>query len=213
VFYLLALSWAAVFFSLPTYNRFIKSDKTLQVLSIIQSYILFAYAIAILIKAETFGPSYCCNETARVALFRPFSALHAGRIVGWVVVVLVVVIYTGLSVYDYWPLAVKWYRDFKHGRTWLQRKIKRRKAKSSKRKARSVPGGGGNEGGDASQGDLESAAHDRNTARGGNRLRSTRNLMPETAEGHQRRASISSQRSSTYRNHPLLQGIPLVRPN
>ena len=116
MFYLLALSWASVFFSLPTYNRFVKSDKTLQLLSIIQSYVLFAYAIAILIKAKTFGPSFCCNQTARVVLFRPFSALHAGRIVGWIVVMSVVAVYTFLCCYDYWPLAKRWYERVQEAR-------------------------------------------------------------------------------------------------
>lgn len=105
----MALSWASVFFTLPTYNRFVKSDKVVQVLSVIQSYVLFAYAIAILSNARTFGPLSCCNETAKVVLFRPFSALGAGRVVGWVIVLIVVVAYTIMCIYDYWPLVKRWY--------------------------------------------------------------------------------------------------------
>ena len=170
VFYLLALSWASVFFSLPTYNRFVKSDKTLQLLSIIQSYLLFAYAIAILIKAQTFGPSWCCNGTAKVALFRPFSALHAGRIVGWVVVMLVVIIYTVLSVYDYWPLATKYYRRFKSGKTHLQqfiRGIRKGKQKSNRYNARSIPRTGGNARSDSPQNDLEATPEAHSSGLGG----------------------------------------------
>ena len=89
-FYLLTLSWISTHLTLPAYTRFIAKDSTLQLLSIVQSYVIFAYAIAILATADTFGPSHCCNNTAKLVLFRSFSALESGRKVGWAVVICVV---------------------------------------------------------------------------------------------------------------------------
>jgi len=56
-----------------------------------------------LIKAKTFGSNPECNENAVVVLFRPFSALYAGRIVCWIVTVIVVAVYTVITVKDYLP--------------------------------------------------------------------------------------------------------------
>ena len=114
VFYLLSLSWAAVFFSLPSYNRFVKSDRTLQYLSIVQSYVLFAFALSILIKAKAFGSNPECNANAVVVLYHEFNALHQGRIVAWIFVILVIVIYTFLTISDYLPLVKRWYRKLQH---------------------------------------------------------------------------------------------------
>ena len=90
VFYLLSLSWASVFSSLPSYNRFVKGDKTLKYFAIVQSYILFAFALAILIRAPTFGSTPLCNSNAKAVIFRPFSALHGGRIAATIVVAIVI---------------------------------------------------------------------------------------------------------------------------
>ncbi|KAI5118519.1 hypothetical protein M0805_007688 [Coniferiporia weirii] len=113
VFYLLALSWASVFFSLPAYNRFVKSDKTLKYLSVLQSYILFAFALAILIKADSFGMTPPCNPNAVAVIFRPIPALRAGRIAASVLVVITIIIYSGLTISDYKPLVKRWIRLIK----------------------------------------------------------------------------------------------------
>ncbi|KLO17533.1 hypothetical protein SCHPADRAFT_994226 [Schizopora paradoxa] len=115
VFYLLAMSWVAVFFSLPSYNRFIKSDNVLKYLSVFQSYLLFAFALAILVKGDSFGSSPECNSEALVVIFRPFSAIHGGRVVGWITVSIALLFYTFLTVSDYLPTAKKEWeklRDF-----------------------------------------------------------------------------------------------------
>jgi hypothetical protein len=56
-----------------------------------------------LIRARTFGSIPECNGRAVVVLFRPFPALNAGRIVGWIVIIIFVVIYTIVTFMDYLP--------------------------------------------------------------------------------------------------------------
>jgi hypothetical protein len=103
VFYLLYLSWVTVFFSLPSSNRFSDGIKLLKHLSVVQSYTVFAFAFAILIKAKTFGSNPECNGVAVVVIFRPFSAINAGRIVCWILTIIVVAIYTVITAKDYLP--------------------------------------------------------------------------------------------------------------
>ncbi|KAJ7891341.1 hypothetical protein B0H14DRAFT_3428647 [Mycena olivaceomarginata] len=80
VFYLLFLSWVAVFFSLRTRTEFPnKNVQMLHIVSIIQSYVIFAFALTLLITAKSFGRSLECNANAVVVVFRPFSALKSGR--------------------------------------------------------------------------------------------------------------------------------------
>ncbi|KAH8103729.1 hypothetical protein DFH11DRAFT_1653467 [Phellopilus nigrolimitatus] len=94
VLYLLALSWASVFFSLVSYNRFVKGDRSLKYFSILQSYILFAFAIAVLRTAPHFGYAAPCNSHAVVVIFRPFRALHTGVNAAWVLVTVAILVYT-----------------------------------------------------------------------------------------------------------------------
>jgi uncharacterized membrane protein (UPF0136 family) len=99
VFYLLFLSWVAVFFSLRTRTEFPnKNVQMLHVVSIIQSYVVFAFALTLLITAKSFGRSLECNANAVVVVFRPFSALKSGRPVAWVLTILVITVYTGILV-------------------------------------------------------------------------------------------------------------------
>ncbi|KAJ7763674.1 hypothetical protein DFH07DRAFT_812734 [Mycena maculata] len=122
VLYLLFLSWVAVCFSMTACVRFSSSESSkynkitakitmLHFFSIIQSYTLFAFPLAVLITAETFGSNAKCNPNAVVVLFRPFSALKSGRIVIFVLTGLVVVVYTTILVWDYLPPvkpAIRW---------------------------------------------------------------------------------------------------------
>ena len=64
---------------------------------------LYRLRVRIHHKAKTFGSNPECNENAVVVLFRPFSALYAGRIVCWIVTVIVVAVYTVITVKDYLP--------------------------------------------------------------------------------------------------------------
>ncbi|EJD04504.1 uncharacterized protein FOMMEDRAFT_167675 [Fomitiporia mediterranea MF3/22] len=104
VFYLLAGSWLAIFLSLPSYNRFVKSDTTLQVLTILHSYIVFAFIIAVLITARTFGSTPRCNPHAVGVIFSHFPALPKGRVVAIVFACCVTCVYTVLSVVDYYKV-------------------------------------------------------------------------------------------------------------
>jgi hypothetical protein len=102
VSYLFSMSWVAVITSLSSCHRFVDGTTVIKIWSIVQSYVIFAFALVILIKAQTFGNNPECNGNAVVVLFRPFSALHAGRIVGWVVTMAVIVLYTGVTTIEYW---------------------------------------------------------------------------------------------------------------
>jgi len=109
VFYLLYLSWVTVFFALPSCNRFPEAERfsrnvrMVKLFSVVQSYTVFAFALTLLIKAASFGTNPACNENAVVVLFRPFSALHAGRIVCWILTVAIMVVYTFLILKDHLP--------------------------------------------------------------------------------------------------------------
>ncbi|KAJ7753574.1 hypothetical protein B0H16DRAFT_1886966 [Mycena metata] len=105
VFYLLNISWFTVFFALPSRVRFpgrgnLKMLRMLHVFSVIQSYTLFAFALAMLCTAETFGSNPGCNANAVVVLFRPFPAIKRGQILFLVLTGLVVMSYTALIVRD-----------------------------------------------------------------------------------------------------------------
>jgi hypothetical protein len=117
VFYLLYLSWVTVSFSLPACARFPGTVKMLHFASIVQSYTVFAFAFVMLITAKNFGSSPQCNPDAVVVLFRPFSALKSGRIVGWVITVLVVAVYTGVLVKDHMPPTPKLVHQ------WIQKRV------------------------------------------------------------------------------------------
>lgn len=54
-------------------------------------------------KSKNFGNAVNCNEEVLVVLFRPFSALQHGRVLGWVAVTIVVCLYTFLTCSDYFP--------------------------------------------------------------------------------------------------------------
>jgi len=113
VFYLLFLSWVTVFFALPSCNRFSEADrsasnvKMLKYFSVVQSYTVFAFALTLLIKATSFGTAPACNSNAVVVLLRPFSALHAGRIVCWILTIIVIVAYTLITLKDHLPSPLK----------------------------------------------------------------------------------------------------------
>ncbi|KAJ7907601.1 hypothetical protein B0H13DRAFT_2332196 [Mycena leptocephala] len=105
VFYLLYISWVTVFFALPSRVQFpgtvnLKMLRMLDVFSVIQSYTLFAFALAMLSTAETFGSNPECNLNAVVVLFRPFSAIKRGQILFLVLTGLVFILYTTLNIRD-----------------------------------------------------------------------------------------------------------------
>ncbi|KAJ7892369.1 hypothetical protein B0H13DRAFT_2340163 [Mycena leptocephala] len=100
VFYLLFLSWMTICFSLTACAKFPSSTESTREKH--QSYTIFAFALAVLITAETFSNHPDCNPNAVVVLLRPFSALKSGRIVCWVLLVLVLV-YTAVLIWDYFP--------------------------------------------------------------------------------------------------------------
>ena len=111
IFYLLYLSWATLCFTLPSLSRFpeypSRKGKMLKAFSIMQSYTIFAFALTVLINATTFGNTPHCNVNAVFVVFRPFSALHAGRIVFWVLSTVVIIVYTLVTLWEYVPSQVK----------------------------------------------------------------------------------------------------------
>jgi hypothetical protein len=110
------MSWFTVAFSLPSCRRFRSGTRILNFLSMVQSYAVFAFAFTILIQARMYGSSPECNINAVVVLFRPFSALRAGRIAGWIMTVIFVVIYTIITFMDYLPPPPKQVQE------WIRKK-------------------------------------------------------------------------------------------
>jgi len=122
VFYLLFMSWFTVAISLPSCRRFGSKTRILNFWSILQSYTVFAFAFTILIQARTYGSSPQCNGNAVVVLFRPFNALNAGRIVGWIVIVFFVISYTIITCMDYLPPPPKQVQEWiRKKRAWRRR--------------------------------------------------------------------------------------------
>ncbi|KAF7361184.1 hypothetical protein MSAN_01150300 [Mycena sanguinolenta] len=92
--YLLSMGWITVLASLAACNRLSEDTKILQLVSVVQSGAIGAFAFAVLRNAATFGQSPDCNGEARAVIFRPMSALHSGRILGWIVIASVTTAYT-----------------------------------------------------------------------------------------------------------------------
>ena len=97
--------------SLSSCNRLSDDTKMLQFASVIQGYAILAFAFSILATAENFGYSPGCNANALVVIFRPFSALRAGRIFGWIVASIVFVCYTVMTTRDYTAKVLKKIRE------------------------------------------------------------------------------------------------------
>ncbi|KAJ7108927.1 hypothetical protein C8R43DRAFT_1139856 [Mycena crocata] len=107
IMYLLSMAWITVIASLASCNRLSAETKTLQLVSVIQSYVIVSFAFAVLGTAKTFGHSPECNQDALAVIFRPFSALKSGRIFGWCIVGLIIAAYTVMTVRDYTALVKK----------------------------------------------------------------------------------------------------------
>ena len=87
--------------SLASCNRLSDDTKVLQGASIIQSYIILAFAFAVLATADRFGSNPECNKNIVAVFFFRFSALKAGRILGGIVLGLAVTCYTAMTIRDY----------------------------------------------------------------------------------------------------------------
>ncbi|KZP10095.1 hypothetical protein FIBSPDRAFT_221570 [Athelia psychrophila] len=101
VLYLLALCWATNICALASCNSVRGDARALQLFSVIQSIAVFSFALAILITAPTFGSTPECNRHAKLVVFTQFRVFDAGRILGWIVAVAVIVGYTGMTAKDY----------------------------------------------------------------------------------------------------------------
>ncbi|KLO09390.1 hypothetical protein SCHPADRAFT_567752 [Schizopora paradoxa] len=98
VTYLLAMTWVFIIISLASYHRFDVDGTTVQYLSFVHFCFTLASVLVFLVEMESFGSSRNCNPDAVVVVFRPFKALNAGRIVGFVGIGLILIIYTVLTV-------------------------------------------------------------------------------------------------------------------
>jgi len=117
VCYLLALSSITIYISFMRYDRFTNGNSFLDFLAVFQTYLLFAFIVALLVKGRSFGKSPNCNFEAVVVIFRPFSAIRSGRVVGWVVVSLALVAYSFLTIGGYAPAAKGAWTRFRESRT------------------------------------------------------------------------------------------------
>ncbi|KAJ7467201.1 hypothetical protein FB451DRAFT_1402032 [Mycena latifolia] len=111
ILYLLSMAWITVIASLASCNRLSEDTKILQLVSVIQSYLIIAFAFTVLAKGASFGQSPICNQYAVAVIFRPFSASKSGRILGWVVVGLACAIYTSMTARDYTTRVLKKIRE------------------------------------------------------------------------------------------------------
>ena len=99
---LLCISWAAVFFALPQYNRFKHASSLVKILAIGQSYFLIIFAFVVLAAAPSFGNKPECNHQIIIVIFfAPIKLFNKARIAGLVLLSLVTVAYTGLLYNDY----------------------------------------------------------------------------------------------------------------
>ncbi|OCB85068.1 hypothetical protein A7U60_g8026 [Sanghuangporus baumii] len=73
----------------------------LQGFYIFHSYLIFAFVLAVLIKAPTFSMTPRCNRHAIVVIFGDIPALSIGRIITCISIGIVILIFTLLCVYDY----------------------------------------------------------------------------------------------------------------
>ncbi|KZP15426.1 hypothetical protein FIBSPDRAFT_81626 [Athelia psychrophila] len=105
VLYLLTLCWVTNFCLLA----FVEGDAPiLQLLSVFQSIVVFAFALAGLITAPIFGSNPGCNDNARLVFLRPIRFFNTGRIVGGAVCGIVVFLYIYMTVRGYLvPLIAK----------------------------------------------------------------------------------------------------------
>ncbi|KAJ7171474.1 hypothetical protein C8R46DRAFT_1088514 [Mycena filopes] len=101
IIYLLSMSWCTVFASLAFCHQLSEDTGTLQVVSVIQSYLILSFHLVVLGRGETFGQSPDCNYDAVVVFFHRFKALGGGRIFGLVVVSLMAVAYSTMTARDY----------------------------------------------------------------------------------------------------------------
>ncbi|KAJ7208569.1 hypothetical protein GGX14DRAFT_365295 [Mycena pura] len=107
IVYLLSMSWITVVFSLASCSRLYGGTTTLQLVSILQSYVIMAFTCVVVAQAPSFGQSPDCNQDAVAVIFGPFSALKSGRIAGGTIVGLVVIGYTIMTIRDYRALKNK----------------------------------------------------------------------------------------------------------
>ncbi|EIN08101.1 hypothetical protein PUNSTDRAFT_135616 [Punctularia strigosozonata HHB-11173 SS5] len=101
VCYLLTGSWFAIFFALPQYNRYKKSDKWVKLLAVGQSYVVFVTVLSIFGTSPVFGNDHECNDRRSVVIFAPFDAVTKGRIAGLALYGALALFYTILVWNDY----------------------------------------------------------------------------------------------------------------
>jgi hypothetical protein len=113
IIYLLSMAWITVIAALASCNRLSDDTKILQLVSVIQSYVIVAFAFAVVGKATGFGQSPECNQEAVAVVFHPFSALKVGRIFGGCLVGLMAFAYTIMTARDYTAQVRKKVRESK----------------------------------------------------------------------------------------------------
>ncbi|KAF7983538.1 hypothetical protein HWV62_21102 [Athelia sp. TMB] len=114
VLYLLSLCWTAHYFALASCNNAGGDARWLQRCSVLQSLIVFAFALAILISAPHFGSNPECNKHAVLVFFGHFPVFPAGRIVGGVAGSIVISGYMYTTLKDYLSKARRTIRSRKH---------------------------------------------------------------------------------------------------
>jgi hypothetical protein len=95
------MGWITVITALASCHRLSDETNVLQLVSVIQGYVIVAFVFSVLATAPKFGPHPECNHEAVAVILRPFSALKGGRIFGWCIVGLMSLGYTIMTARDY----------------------------------------------------------------------------------------------------------------
>lgn len=85
----------------------ILSPSMLGLLSIVQTYAFFALGFILLARADTFGNTPACNNNGLIVMFQSYSIVPSGRVVGYTLVTLLFVMYTGYIIWLHNPALLK----------------------------------------------------------------------------------------------------------
>jgi len=117
------MSWIVVTASISACTRLSDSIRTrwLRRTSVIQSLVVFALYITVLVTANGFGSDPKCNHEAIAVIFVKFSALHSGRITGSIIVSIVVALYIAMTFKDYTSKMIKHLLKYNHFKSYRRR--------------------------------------------------------------------------------------------
>lgn len=99
------MSGIALQMAFPSYHRLNlhNNHKGLEALALLQSVLLFAFALALFIDVKSFGSSPECNIDATITILFPILVVEAGRIIWLIIIIGALIIYVLMTLNDYIP--------------------------------------------------------------------------------------------------------------